>query len=42
MSDPLPRTVARELQFDNGPAIGDLMRLFDFDHQRADTSLLPY
>ena len=26
----------------NGPAIGDLMRLFDFDHQRADTSLLPY
>src|SRR5206468_2292626 len=22
MSDPLPRTVARELQFDNGPAIG--------------------
>lgn len=26
----------------NGPAIGDLMNLFDFDHLRTDTPLLPY
>jgi phospholipase C len=25
----------------NSPAIGDLMNLFDFDHQRQDTPLLP-
>jgi len=26
----------------NGLTIGDLMRLFDFGHQRTDTTLLPY
>ena len=26
----------------NGPAIGDLMNLFDFDHLRTDTPLLPF